>query len=109
MDKELKPTPGRARRYPFVISIELTDLQSEVHFHGRTSDLSLYGCRVVTLRPFPPGAKVRIRISHQSANFAALGKVSYNSPDGGMGITFTQIDPANQSVLEKWVEKLRSH
>ena len=99
----------RGPRYLFVATIQLTDTQSEAQIHERTSDLSLYGCRVVTLKPFPPGAKVRIRILHRSANFAALGKVSYNSPDGGMGIAFTQIEPADQSVLEKWVEKLRSN
>lgn len=101
--------PRRGPRYLFVATIQLTHTQSEAQIHERTSDLSLYGCRVLTLKPFPPGVKVRIRIAHESANFAALGKVSYNSPDGGMGIAFTQIEPADQSVLEKWVEKLRSH
>ena len=34
----------RARRYPFVASVELVDLQSELQFQGRATDLSLYGC-----------------------------------------------------------------
>jgi hypothetical protein len=45
----------------------------------RTSDLRLSGCRVVTIKPFRPGAKVRIRIAHKFATFVALGKVSYNT------------------------------
>ena len=39
----------------------------------------------------------------------ALGRVSYVSSDGGMGIAFAEIEPANQSILEKWVEELRHH
>ena len=60
-----------------------------------------------THKPFPTGSKVRIRIAHRSANFVALGRVSYTTSDGGMGIAFTQIEPTNQLILEKWVENLR--
>lgn len=97
----------RARRYLFVATIELTETQSEAKIQERTSDLSLFGCRVETHKPFPTGAKVRIRIAHESAKFAALGKVSYTTSEGGMGIAFTQIEPNDQLILEKWVEKLR--
>jgi hypothetical protein len=97
----------RPPRYLFVATIELTETQSEAHIQERTRDLNLYGCRVVTQTPFPAGAKVRIRIAHSSANFVALGRVSYVSSDGGMGIAFTQIEPVNQAILEKWVEELR--
>jgi hypothetical protein len=99
----------RARRYLFVATIELTDTQSEAKIQERTSDLSLYGCRVETHKPFPTGAKVRIRIAHLSAHFVALGRVSYTTSEGGMGIAFTQIEPNDQLILEKWVEKLRDH
>ncbi len=109
-------THPRARRYSFVATIELTDMQSEAKIQERTSDLSLFGCRVSlfgcrveTHKPFPTGAKVRIRIPHRSANFVALGRVSYTTSDGAMGIAFTQIEPTNQLILEKWVEELRDH
>ncbi len=99
----------RARRYSFVATIELTDTQSEAKIQERTSELSLYGCRVETHKPFPTGAKVRIRIAHRSANFVAFGRVLYTTSDGGMGIAFTQIEPANQLILEKWLGELRDH
>lgn len=102
-------TPPRARRYLFVAAVELTDMRSDAKIQERTSDLSLFGCRVETHKPFPTGAKVRIRITHMSANFVALGRVSYTTSEGGMGITFTQIEPNDQLILEKWVEKLRDH
>lgn len=98
----------RARRYLFVAAVELTDMRSDAKIQVRTSDLSIYGCRVETDKPFPTGAKVRIRIAHRSANFVALGRVSYTT-EGGMGIAFTQIEPNHQVILEKWVEELRDH
>jgi len=103
---EMMHTPSRTRRYLFVATIELTDTQSEAKIQERTSDLSLNGCRVETHKPFPTEAKVRIRVARRSAKFVALGKVSYTTSEG-MGIAFTQIEPNDQVILEKWVEELR--
>ena len=97
----------RARRYSFVAVVELTDIQSEAQIQARTSDLSLYGCCVEARKPFPRGTKVSMRITHRSANFVALGKVSYTKSEGEMGIVFTRIEPNNQLILEKWVEESR--
>ena len=103
----MPPEHPRARRYLFVAKIELTDVRSEIHIEDRTSDLSLFGCHVDTLRPFPQGTKVKIRIAHRSANFEALGKVVYVRPNAGIGIVFTKIDLNDQMVLEKWIAELR--
>jgi PilZ domain len=86
----------------FVCGRELTDLQSETSVHGRTSDLSLYGCRVAAQKPFSTGTNVRVKISHRSASFVAQGRVSYVKPEGEMGIVLTRIDPKDQLILEKW-------
>ena len=106
MDREQKPG-RRARRYPFAVRVELTDLQSEIHCQERTADVSLYGCRVVARKPFSAGTKVRIRMTHRSANFAANGRVVYVAPDGQMGIIFTQVEANEQTTLEKWISELR--
>jgi hypothetical protein len=97
----------RARRYPFHAGIELTDLESETQTKAQTSDLSLFGCRVDTLKPLPAETKVRIKISHRSENFEALGKVVYTRQNEGMGIHFTNIEPHFQLVLDKWVAERR--
>ena len=98
----------RASRYPFQADIELTDVLSETSVKGRTSDLSLFGCHVSTLKPFTPGTKIRIRIVHRGCIFQALGKVVYGRLDAGMGIVFTGIQPNDQLVLDKWIVELRS-
>ena len=97
----------RARRYPFHASIELTDLRSETQTKEQTSDLSLFGCHVDTLKPLPLETKVRIKISHRSENFEALGRVAFVRPNAGMGIFFTRIEPDEQLVLDKWIAQLR--
>ncbi len=97
----------RARRYSFHAGIDLTDLQSETQTKEQTSDLSLFGCQVDTLKPLPPETKVRIKISHRNENFEALGKVTSARSNAGMGILFTRIGPHDQSVLDKWIAELR--
>src|SRR6266851_8681652 len=89
-----------ARRYSFHASVELTDLQSESQTKEQTSDLSLFGCHVATLKPLPPGTKVRIKVSHRSESFEALGKVAYIRENAGMGIFFTRIEANDQLVLD---------
>ena len=97
----------RARRYSFHASVELTDLQSETQTKEQTRDLSLFGCHVATLKPLPPGTKVRIKISHRSESLEVLGRVAFVRPNAGMGIFFTRIEPHDQLVLDKWIAELR--
>jgi hypothetical protein len=97
----------RASRFTFVARIDLTDVRSETQITERTSDLSLFGCRVGTQNPFPQGTKVKIRITHRSANFEALGRVAHVRPNAGMGVVFTSINPNDQLILEKWIAELR--
>jgi hypothetical protein len=98
----------RARRYPFVATIDLTDMQSEIQARHQTSNLSLFGCQVAPGRVFPPGAKIRIKIVHGGASFTAMGRVAYAHLEFGTGILFTTIESNDQSVLEKWIDELRS-
>jgi PilZ domain-containing protein len=96
-----------ARRYSFHAGVELNDLQADTQTKEQTSDLSLFGCHVDTLKPLPPRTKIRIKISHRSEHFEALGKVANARPNSGMGIFFTRIEPHDQLVLDKWIAELR--
>ncbi len=97
----------RARRYPFHAGIELTDLESETQTKAQTSNLSLFGCHVDTVKPLSAGTKVRIKISHRSESFEGLGRVVYARQNEGMGIHFTNIEPNDQLVLDKWIAERR--
>lgn len=103
----MQPEKPRARRYAFAASIELVDLESDVEIREQTSDLSLFGCQVVTANAWKVGTKVRIRVSHHGNVFTALGRVVNVRTKTGMGVTFTKIEPNNQIILEKWVSEIR--
>jgi CDGSH-type Zn-finger protein len=97
----------RARRYPFVASVELTDLQSDLQLQERVTDLSLCSCGVSTSKPLPAGTNLRVRITSKRSTFSALGEVAYATANGDMGIVFTRIEPNDQMILEKWISELR--
>ena len=99
----------RARRFPFITNVEVTDLQSETQTMEQLTDLSLFGCQVEAAKPLPAGTRVRIRIVHKGETFAAVGKVANVRPNASMGIVFTGIEEDAQTVLEKWVAELREH
>jgi len=103
--KGTMPHRPRARRYPFVASIELTETESEEQVWGQTTEVSLFGCRVEKVKLLPPDTKVSIRIVHLGHSFLALGRVVYAR--GGMGIVFTKIEGNKALVLEKWIAELR--
>ena len=75
----------------------------------RTGDISVFGCLVKTANPWPVGTKVRIRILHAGASFAAIGTVAYEKANGGMGLTFGKIEPNQQLILDRWIGDLRRH
>ncbi|HKW34775.1 MAG TPA: PilZ domain-containing protein [Candidatus Acidoferrum sp.] len=97
----------RARRYPCVASIEMTDVESEAQIIEQTCDLSLFGCGVTTQKPLLAGTRMLIRIQHAGANFAAMGRVAHAGHGTRMGVVFTKIEPNQQLVLEKWIAELR--
>jgi PilZ domain len=96
----------RAKRFQFVAMVEVTGLDSAIQLRDKTTDLSLFGCQIATVNPWPIGTKVRVRISHNGASFAALGAVARVEP-GTMGISFTGIGPKEEALLDKWLADLR--
>ena len=97
----------RAPRFPFVAGIQVTDLVTEKQLAAHIEDLSLFGCFVETVDPFPAGTKVRLRISYGGANVLAQGTVAYSRDNGGMGIAFTSIEPSSLPILDAWLDDLR--
>jgi hypothetical protein len=81
----------------------VTDLESEKQIATSARNLSLFGCFVATSTPFITGTKVRLRITHRSATFAALGRVVYTSASEGMGIAFDGIEGRERAILDTWL------
>lgn len=101
------PLRPRARRYPLIAPVELTDLQSTARLNQVISDLSPFGCHVSTRQMWPIGSKITINIAHNEKTFSAEAKVVYGQPMLGMGVVFTHIEPTHQEILDAWITELK--
>ena len=104
MDSERR----RAPRYPFIADAEVTEITSDTKLSAKTSDLSIGGCFLDMLNPSPVGLEIRIRISHASTTFNALGRVVFVFPNMGMGVVFTSVEDGQLAVLREWLSKLNT-
>jgi hypothetical protein len=93
-------------RQHFVAEALTVEISSGVKLSARSCDLASHGCYVDSLRPFPVGTLVCIRLKNNEAMFEANGSVAYQLPGLGMGITFLDITPESQAVLDKWLSNM---
>jgi hypothetical protein len=104
MDEAQKRIERRGgTRYYLGAIAEVIDLDERGDLVSVTRDLSASGCFVKTTTPFPTGRRVRVRITHSGAEFTALGNVTGNVTPTGMGIAFTEIEPNDRAILERWL------
>jgi hypothetical protein len=96
----------RTPRYTFIASAELIEETSEVRIATRVSELSLYGCYLDMMNPFPVGTLVLVKISAGDAFFQAESKIVYAQTNMGAGVVFLETEPAYQIVLERWLDEL---
>jgi len=81
-------------------------MESENEIREQTTNLSVFGCQLTAQKPLLTGTKVRLRIIHRGAIFAALGQI-VNARRNSMGVVFTKIEQKDQAVLEKWLAEIR--
>jgi PilZ domain len=92
-----------ANRHPLVVTAEAEELTTGIKLPGRISDLSVYGCYLDTMNPFSPGSRIRIRLSKGNEIFQSLALVIYSHDALGMGISFTDVNPGAQEILQRWL------
>jgi len=71
--------------HPFIASAEETDLASGARLSARVSELSLKGCYLDTLNPFPKGTRIRLVIFYGGETFTALATVIHPPAQHGNG------------------------
>jgi len=91
-----------APRHAMVLAAEVVELPRGAKLNARTADISLTGCYIDTLNPVPHGSEVRVRITHGTETFVALGRVVYVSNGLGIGITFVKMEDDQLAVLARW-------
>ncbi len=103
--------PNDKRREPrhfFIATVELLEADVQSRVLARTGDLSMHGCYVDTLNPFPVQSKVKVTITHNEESFIAQGTVAHAEPNVGMGISFTDVGPKQTEILLKWLVAARA-
>jgi len=93
----------RATRHHFVSAVEVINVESRKQLVSLTRNLSLCGCFVTVKAPSPKGTRVSLKISNSKSNFSAVGDVTHNLFDEGMGIEFVQVEGKDKAVLEEWL------
>lgn len=101
MGAERRRTP----RYTFIASAELIEEASDVRIATRVSELSLHGCYLDMMNPFPVGTLVLVKISAGDAFFQAKSKIVYAQTNMGAGVAFIETDPQYQPILERWLDE----
>jgi hypothetical protein len=94
----------RSPRYSFIASAELIEEKAEVRIASRVSELSLNGCYLDMMNPFPTGTMVLVKIAAGDAYFEAKSKIIYSQPNMGAGVSFLEVAPASKVVLERWLD-----
>jgi hypothetical protein len=100
LDRERRRSP----RYSFIASAELIETNSDVRIASRVSELSLHGCYLDMINPFPINTPVLVKISAGEDFFQAHATVVYAHLNMGAGLRFETVAPSDQAILERWVE-----
>lgn len=95
----------RVPRYAFIASAKEVDIATKTELPGRVSEISVYGCFIDTLNPFPEKTQISVTIEHKEQVFCALGRVIYVMPNMGMGVVFTEIKDEDAKILTGWVKE----
>jgi hypothetical protein len=97
----------RVPRYAFIATAELIEQKTDVRIATRVSELSLHGCYLDMMNPFPSETVVLVKISAGDIVFQAKSKIIYVQPNLGAGVAFLDIAPENLAILQRWLERAK--
>jgi hypothetical protein len=101
MEQERRRTP----RYIFIASAELYEERTDVRVASRVSELSLHGCYLDMMNPFPMGTLVLLKIFAGDLTFQSKAKIIYATPNVGAGLVFLDVEPKYEFILKRWLEE----
>ena len=90
-------------RFEVDIPFELYLEDHQTPFRGATADLSLRGCYIKTIFPFPKGTVVELKLTLNNTLLIS-GTVVTSDPQVGNGIHFTKMLPEDFAQLNAFLE-----
>jgi PilZ domain len=91
------------QRLKIKVPIEIYTENSTSPIRGATSDLSLTGCYIETIFPFPIGTQLEIKLQLE-ATLLVVGTVVTSDPQVGNGIHFTRMLPEDIEELRAFLD-----
>jgi len=97
----------RNPRYAFIASAELFEPVTKMKIATRVSELSLQGCYLDMLNPFPEDTIAQVKITAGDKVFETKVRVVYAHSNLGVGLVFLEPDPKNVEVLKSWIDEAK--
>lgn len=93
----------KTSRHRLNCPVRIREKGVEAALNAVLSDISLDGCYIETLQPFPMGMVLEVTMRLADLEVRAVGSVCSVHPRTGMGVSFTDIDAENRRRLEQVV------
>jgi hypothetical protein len=74
---------------------------------SRVSELSVQGCYLDMLNPFPEDTVALVKITAGDKVFESKVRVVYAHSNLGVGLVFLDPDPKNVEVLKSWIDEAK--
>jgi c-di-GMP-binding flagellar brake protein YcgR len=85
------------------VPVEIRTEGSDTPIRGAVSDLSLGGCYIETIFPFPIGTTLEISL-RINGTILAVATVVTSDPQVGNGIRFTRMLPEDEAELQSYID-----
>jgi PilZ domain-containing protein len=104
----MPPPPERRddARVKVKVPVELYLEGNDMPFRCATSDLSLHGCYIETMFPFPIGTVLELKLQI-NGTLLVLAAVVTSDPQVGNGLHFTRMLPEDIEELRAFLEATR--
>ena len=97
----------RNPRYAFIANAELFEPATRMRIATRVSELSVHGCYLDMLNPFPEDTIALVKISAGDKVFETKVRVVYAHSNLGVGLVFLDPDAKNVEVLKSWIDEAK--
>ena len=95
-------------RFKVSVPVEIHTETSTAPLRCATSDLSLDGCYVESMYPYPAGTCLDLKLE-AGGTLVVSAKVVTSDPQFGNGIQFLRMLPEDRTVLMKFLESVAKH
>jgi hypothetical protein len=103
------PPPPERRDQPRIkvkAPVELRFEDNDIPYRCATADMSLFGCYIETMFPFPVDTPVELKLE-ADATLLILGKIVTKDPQVGNGIQFVKMLPEDIEELRAFLDRVQ--